>query len=157
MRPSDIGTGLVGLGVGLWLLLEGRELDLGTLNEPGSGFILFWVGAIMAVLSALLALSGARASAGRGAAAAGAPFGERWRMVPLVLAYLVVYCALLEAVGFVPLTMLLLLVLFRTVDPQPWTKAVLYSVAIALTVYVAFGIGLGTRFPPGILEPLLAR
>lgn len=155
MRPSDIGTGLLGLGLGLWLVYEGRDMGLGDLHEPGSGFILFWVGAIMAALSALLAGSAVFAGGGGATGADGSPFGERWRRVPLVLVYLVVYCALLEAVGFIPLTMALLFLLFRTVDPQSWTKAVLYSVAITLTVYVLFGVGLGTRFPAGLLEPLL--
>lgn len=155
MRPSDIGTGLLGLGLGLWLAYEGRDMGLGDLHEPGSGFILFWVGAIMAALSALLAGSALFAGAGGAAGADGSPFGERWRRVPLVLACLVVYCALLEAVGFILLTIALLFVLFRTVDPQSWTKAVLYSVAITLAVYVLFGVGLGTQFPAGLLEPLL--
>ncbi len=161
MRPSDIGTGLLGLGLGLWLVFEGRDMGLGDLHEPGSGFVLFWVGAIMAALSVALAvgaLTRSAATAGGDAgrdAGGGSPFGERWRRVPLVLAYLVVYSALLELVGFIPLTSLLLLVLFRTVDPQSWTKAVLYAVAITLTVYVLFGVGLGTQFPAGLLEPLL--
>ncbi|MET4700594.1 putative tricarboxylic transport membrane protein [Constrictibacter sp. MBR-5] len=155
MRPSDIGTGLLGLGLGLWLVYEGRDMGLGDLHEPGSGFILFWVGALMAALSALLAGSAVLAGAGGAAGADGSPFGERWRRVPLVLAYLVVYCALLEAVGFILLTIALLFLLFRTVDPQSWTKAVLYSVAITLAVYVLFGVGLGTQFPAGLLEPLL--
>lgn len=163
MRPSDIGTGLIGLGLGLWLAFEGRDLGLGDLHEPGSGFILFWVGAIMAALSVLLAGSAVLAGAGgrsgdapaAGDTAGDTPFGERWRRVPLVLALLLVYCALLETVGFIPMTALLLLVLLRTVEPQSWLKAVAYSVAITLIVYVLFGIGLGTQFPAGLLEPLL--
>ena len=86
---------LIGLGSGLWLAWAGHDLGIGDMYEPGSGFILFWVGIILAALSAALAASGAF---GSNAASDGAPFGERWQKVPLVLFYLIVYAALLEAV-----------------------------------------------------------
>ena len=44
-----------------------------------------------------------------------------------------------------------LLVLFRAVDPLPWTGAVLGSVVTTAVVYVVFAIGLGTQFPVGLL------
>ncbi len=151
MRKSDIGTGLLGLGSGLWLASAGHDLGIGNMNEPGSGFILFWIGLILAGLSAALAAVGAFGS-GSGD---GVPFGERWQNVPLVLFYLIVYSALLETVGFIPMTTALLLLLFTTVQPIGWKAAIFSSVAITLTVYVVFGVGLGTRFPAGILESVL--
>src|SRR3546814_8247032 len=95
MRLPDVGTGLLGLGAGLWLAYAGHDLGLGDMNEPGSGFILFWIGIIMAGLSAALAgsgLVGSRASAGaapESGAESGTAFGEHWRKVPVVLVYLI--------------------------------------------------------------------
>ncbi len=157
MYAPDLGSGIAGLALGLWLVYEGRELGLGDLRDPGSGFLLFWVGVILAVLSAALAaaslLRARRAVALEGDSGAKPQFGERWRNVPIVIAYLVLYAGLLETVGFIPLTILLLMLLFRTVEPQPWRVAIVYSVLATLTVYLLFGAGLGTQFPKGLLDP----
>ena len=59
---------------------------------------------------------------------------------------------LLEPVGFLPLTVVLLILLFKTVEPQSWTTAILGAIVTTLVVYVVFGIGLGTQFPPGLLD-----
>src|SRR3546814_19815266 len=102
MRLPDVGTGLLGLGAGLWLAYAGHDLGLGDMNEPGSGFILFWIGIIMAGLSAALAgsgLVGFRASAGaapESGAESRTACGEHRRKVPVAHAYLLVYAAVLE-------------------------------------------------------------
>ena len=63
MRSPDFWSALVWLAVGLGLAHEGWDLGLGELREPGSGFILFWIGIAMAALSVGVAVSG---SAGAG-------------------------------------------------------------------------------------------
>ena len=147
---SNFWSGIACLLLSVVLVVEGRDLGLGELREPDSGFVLFWVGVIMAALSAGLMI-GAFMGTGRSSGDVAQPFGSRWRKIPLVLAYLVGYAVLLEAVGFIPLTLILLILLFKTVEPQSWTVAIVGAVATTAAVYVVFAMALGTQFPAGLL------
>ena len=51
MRKRDIISSLFWLIVGIGVCYGGYDLDLGTLQEPGSGFVFFWMGIIMIGLS----------------------------------------------------------------------------------------------------------
>src|SRR5690606_5327833 len=75
----------------------------------------------------------------------------RWRNVVLVLLYLTVYAIVLETVGFIIATVLLLILLFKTVEPQSWTTAIVGALVTTAVVYLVFGLGLGTQFPNGWL------
>lgn len=80
------------------------------------------------------------------------PFrGIRWGKVLYVVALMVVYAAVLEDLGFILSTAILLLVLFKTVDPQSWTVAIVGSVLTTGTAWLVFVYWLGTQLPAGIL------
>ena len=148
---ADTVTSLLALAVSGFILFQGIELGLGRPNDPGSGFILFWTGAIMTVLSGVV-LAQSLMPAQRDAPGLGAPFaGLRWHKVLYVVALMVVYAAVLEALGFVVSTLVLLLVLFKTVDPQSWRVAILGSALTTLGAWAVFVAWLGTQLPVGTL------
>jgi predicted anti-sigma-YlaC factor YlaD len=61
-----LGAALFWLGVGVFVTWQGWLLELGTLHEPGSGFVFFWLGLFMSALSLSITVAGAR---GEGAVA----------------------------------------------------------------------------------------
>ena len=148
IRSPDFLSALFWLAIGVYIAMEGWELELGTLNEPGSGFILFWIGVIMSVLSVSLAVT---TLIGSGGETVGQLWqNPRWRKVGLLLFYLVIYTLVLEPVGFIISTVILLILLFKTVEPQSWTTAIVGALLTTAFTYTVFGIGLGTQFPNGI-------
>ncbi|MSO76451.1 MAG: tripartite tricarboxylate transporter TctB family protein [Alphaproteobacteria bacterium] len=147
---ADTVGGLFWVAGGLWIAWEGRELGLGTLRDPGSGLILFWVGLAMAAMSAVTLVTGFLARP----AAAGEWadwHGLEWRKLAVVLATMIVYAGALEPVGFIPATLVLMAVLFRAVEPQPWHVVLLGALITTTVVYVVFKLGLGTQLPDGLL------
>lgn len=56
MRKADRIFGVIGLGLALWAYLESRKFDYMTEFTPGPGFMPFWVGVVLAVLSCYLLL-----------------------------------------------------------------------------------------------------
>lgn len=149
MRSPDLYIGGLLALLGVYIAYEGHGLGLGSLREPGSGFILFGVGAVLAVIAAAIMLSAPFAPA---EPVPGAPFAlVRWRKIAIALLTLTAYASALEPVGFIPATALMLLVLFRAVDPLPWAAAIGAAVGTTAVVYVVFGLGLGTQFPMGLL------
>lgn len=147
MRGADVlSASLWGL-VGVYFVYAGWELGLGVLHDPGSGFMIFWVGLAMAALSIGVLVAGWRG--------AGERLRDLWaaanvtRNVRFVLA-LCVYAVLLPWLGFMPSTLLLLVVLFRTLQSQPWWATAIWAVVPTVVCVVVFRHGFGIQLPAGV-------
>ena len=47
MKGRDIISSIFWMIIGIGVCYGGYDLEMGTLHDPGSGFIFFWVGIIM--------------------------------------------------------------------------------------------------------------
>jgi len=141
----DRVSGLAWLAVALFAAAQGLSLGLGSLHRPGPGFFPFWGGVALGLLSILLIVRSPerdapsaprlRPDTARPVAAAGA-----------ILAYLF----LLEVLGFVPVTFLFLLVLFR-LERRGWAFSAASALAGAVGAYALFQLWLKTQLPAGPL------
>ena len=111
---AELWAGLFWLGVSLFVVSAGRDLGVGTVAAPGSGFLLFWAGLPMCGFSLALVVAAVR----QGSTPLASLWAEtRWTKVLVVIAGLVAYGALLDTAGFLFATVPLLLLLLRAVDP----------------------------------------
>lgn len=152
IRSSEFWGGLFWLALGSFVIWAGRDLGLGRLNEPGSGFLLFWLGLLMAVLAGIVLLSAFREP---GASIASLWHETRWGKVAFVVGLLLAYGFAFEAVGFIPCTLVLLLVLMLFVDPIPWWQALLVAFGSVFGVWYVVTRTLLIQMPTGILSPWL--
>lgn len=151
MKREDIGSSLFWLAVGLGVAYAGYDLELGTLRDPGSGFVLFWVGVIMAALSLAILIGALRLKPGM-VALAPRWAGARWKQILSVVAALVLYAFFFDGLGFLLSTTLVLLFLFKAIEPQRWSVAIAGAVLSALAAYAVFHLWLGTQLPKGFLN-----
>jgi putative tricarboxylic transport membrane protein len=148
VRSSEFWGGVFWLALGAGVAWSGLQLGHGRLNEPGSGFMLIWLGLIMMGLAAGVTL--------KGAIAGGVPMrelwaGTRWGKVLVVIAVLLAYAFLFERLGFIPGALLLLLVLMFFIDPVSWLVAIPVSVLATLGVWAAMTKWLKIQLPAGLL------
>jgi len=151
VRYKDIFSSLFWMVIGAGLCYGGYELELGTLRDPGSGFIFFWVGLIMVGLSLSIFI---RALKEKGKA------GEmkliwsevQWKKIVSVLVALFLYGYIFQTLGFILSAALLLVFLFKAVEPQRWSVAILGAVVSSLVAYVVFQVWLGSQLPKGLLD-----
>ena len=149
MRASDILAALFWLAVALGVTAAGWRLRLGTLTDPGSGFMIFWIGVVMTALC-LVALVHALRNPDR-TALASLWAGSRWRLIPYVVVLLALYAWLMPTLGFPVVSALLLVILFKTIEPMGWTSAIVGAVASTAIAYLVFAHWLGTQLPLGTL------
>jgi len=151
VNSKDIISSLFWMIVGAGVTYGGYDLDLGTLHDPGSGFIFFWVGLIMVGLSLSIFI---RALKEKGKA------GEmrliwsevQWKKIVSVLVALFLYGYFFQTLGFILSAALLLVFLFKAVEPQRWSVAILGAVVSSLVAYVVFQVWLGSQLPKGLLD-----
>jgi putative tricarboxylic transport membrane protein len=150
LRRADFWSGIFWLGIGAFVTWQGHKLGLGRLNNPGSGFALFWLGLIMSGFAAAI-LFGSMARGGPSLSDLWA--GTRWPRVLTVVALLIAYGLAFETLGFVLSTFALLLALMLFVDPVRWPLAVVIAVAAPVGIWALVTKWLKIQMPAGILAP----
>jgi putative tricarboxylic transport membrane protein len=151
MKSSDIISSLFWMTIGIGVCYGGYDLELGTLHDPGSGFIFFWVGIIMVGLSVGVLISAIKRTDVPGELKKVLWTEIRWTKIMSVLVALFLYAYLFTFLGFILSTVLLLVFLFKVVEPQTWLKAVLGSIITTLAAYALFQLWLGSQLPKGFL------
>src|SRR5262249_32600870 len=125
---------------------EARKLRLGTLTNPGPGFVPFCLALALALVALLLLWRALREPA---TPAPPAEPGERWKPVASLIA-LVAYTFALEPLGFVLATAALLFFFFRVLDGQRWWIALASAVVVSALSYLIFAPALHVRFRQGL-------
>ena len=151
MGKADRISGFFWLFFSVFGSYHSYKLGLGSLHQPGPGFLFFWTGIIVALLSASLIVRTFRRQTGGSEAAS---FPGRWRVskVVFVLIALFVYALLMERLGFVIVTLLLFLFLLGIVEKKRWLFSVPVSFAVTILSYLVFEVALQSQLPKGLLE-----
>jgi hypothetical protein len=136
----ELRSGIFFFALAVLALWESVRAGLGTLREPGSGFLSFCAGSALLILSAVLLSRGWKNSDSL-------PVHSR-RVILAVLA-LLAYSLALEFVGFLLATFLLVAVLLEIGEPRRWWAQAGMSALITLLVYLVFGVLLHVHFPQG--------
>lgn len=150
MRTPDLFSSLFWMAISLGICLGGHDLGLGSLTNPGGGFMFFWVGVIMAILSGIVMVQAAWRQSVHGEMRA-IWSGVAYKKVIAVLAALFIYAYLLTPLGFILATTLLMIFLFKAVEPQGWSMAILGAVISTLVAYGLFRVWLQCQLPLGLL------
>ena len=146
LRRAELWGGLFWLAVGAFVTWQGWLLELGTLREPGSGFVFFWLGLIISAFAIFIAIGGAR---GGGPLLGDLWRGARWRNVLLVVLALVAFGFMFERLGFVICSLALLLFLMTVVDPVRPVLSIPISVIAAGGVWYVLEKMLLVQLPKG--------
>lgn len=147
MKNAELWGGLAWLAFSVFVVVAGRNLGIGAVNDPGSGFLLFWLGLLMCVFSASILYRGLVAG---GPSLASLWQETRWRKTLVVIASLCVFALLLDKVGFLLAAMPLMLVLLRAVDPVPWRIALPIGVGATLLIWWLLKRLLLIQLPSGV-------
>ena len=148
MKNAELWGALGWLALSVFVVVAGRGLGIGAINDPGSGFLLFWLGLLMCGFSAALVAAALRAG---GPTPDSLWAGTRWGKVIAVMASLCAFALLLNTLGFLLAAIPLLLVLLRAIDPVPWRIALPVGIGAPLAVWWLLKKLLLIQLPSGVL------
>src|ERR1700759_3027473 len=97
LNNSELWGGLIGLALGIFVIRSGIKLKLGTINDPGSGYVLFYTGILMCLFALTIILAAVTEG---GASFASLWEGGRWGKPLTLLACLPAFSFALEPLGF---------------------------------------------------------
>ena len=114
---------------------------------PGSAFLPFWLGLVMAGLALMMLLRRPRAA---DTGVDWVPRGEGRKRVLVVIAATAAFVLLLKILGMIVGTALYLAFLMRYLGRHPWWLTVAVSAAAAAVNWLVFAHWLHVPFPEGI-------
>jgi putative tricarboxylic transport membrane protein len=140
LNNSELWGGLIGLALGGFVIWSSFKLKIGSINDPGSGYVLFAMSVIIAAVT-----EGGPTVASRWE-------GARWSKPAALIVCLIVYCFALEPLGFLVSTIPLMLLLLRAIDPVRWVLAIPLGVLAPLGMWWLLKHVLLIQLPVGLFE-----
>jgi putative tricarboxylic transport membrane protein len=147
MKKADMITGVLLLLLSGYVIWEAWRMPPSMTFGPGSGFLPFWIGLILAVLALiLLATAWRREANGKEIKS---PFPGKRALIAIggVLAGLAVYIVLIEVLGYLVDTFLYVTFLLGIVEREKWPLTILVAVSTTVGLYVIFQVLLGITLP----------
>lgn len=148
MKNAELWGALGWLVLSVFVVFAGRNHGVGAVSDPGSGFLLFWLGLLMCGFSAALVAAAVRAG---GPSLASLWEGTRWGKVLAIIASLCAFALLLTTLGFLLASIPLLLVLLRAIDPVRWVIALPVGIGAPLAIWWLLKKLLLIQLPAGVL------
>jgi putative tricarboxylic transport membrane protein len=157
MRADRLSS-LFWLVFGIPVVYLSYNLGLGELTRPGPGFLTFWCGLILCVLSMFVMVRG-RIAVGEGTTKRIDHLWNsvQWSKAVVTLLALIAYALAFEKTGFLLSTITLLVVLFRAIDPMEWWAAMVVAVLASFVSFIIFGIIFQVQLPHAFPEIFLFK
>ncbi len=148
---AQVAAGLVLLLFGLGVAWQAAaQLQLGEPLRPGPGFYPLGLGIVLVLLAAWRVVEARVARVDSG------PVGPTVPIAPILatLGLVLTFALLLEPLGFIPTSLLVVGLLVR-VAGLSWRSSAIVAITSSILSYILFDLLLGLQLPTGILEPLL--
>ena len=146
---SDLVVAVIVLALAGYIFVASGSLPFGTMRVPQTAFFPKCLAVLLAVLSVIV-LAGT--FVGRRDSFVSEEIAVHgWIRIVATLAVLIGFTLILESLGFLVSTFLLLLLLLRAIEPQPWRYVIGIALATSLLSYGLFSWLLGVPLPAGIL------
>jgi len=147
-QNADLWTGLFLMIFSGAVISEAIQLEIGTPQSPGSGLMIFGAAGVLGLL-ALRQFSKSFRFQGREAKQTSKAI--RWKRIASVILANIVYICLLQPVGYLLCTFLLLCFLFQVHEKGRWVSAVGGAALTSLLSYLVFSRMLQLHLPRGVI------
>lgn len=151
MKFYDRLSALFWLAFSVAIFVHSLRIGMGTLYNPGMGFIAFGASGIMGILSIILFFQSMMAD--NETKVAVSPFADLLLLrISSVLAVILLYIFFLKPLGYLIDTFLLMTSLFIIVGLRRWWQVIPSSALVSLATYYLFYKIFNCPFPSGLFS-----
>jgi len=151
MKHAEVTASVSWLTLGVALCMGALQLGLGAPSDPGSGFLPFGTGLLIALL-ALLQLGTLLFGKGRDDGQTTIRPAADWKRPACVVVMLALYGVFLPHLGYLVATFFAMLGLFSIYDRRRWGWASAGSLLVTIITYAVFYGLLSVQLPAGLLR-----
>ena len=148
---AERASSLFWLAVGLISLYGSFRLGLGTLHEPGSGFLPFLAGCFICGMAIIVFLQSFIRGKGVQGKISAVWSGVNWHRSLIIVLAILGFILVLEKLGFFLTGFLLMFLLFKGVERLSWAKAIFIPGLVLGLTYLVFDVFLKATLPRGFL------
>ena len=148
MKVYDQGSSLFWLLLSIAVFFGSLRLGIGTLHNPGMGFLTFGASGIMGILSFVLFVQATLQKKGIKAEPLFA--GMLWQRILFVLIVLVLYSWIMPTLGYLISTLVLMTLLLWVLERKRIWFVLTSSFLTTLITYLVFSKWLNCQFPNGL-------
>jgi putative tricarboxylic transport membrane protein len=150
MRKCNQAMGIILLLLSLFVIFGSRELEYTREFTPGAGFLPFWLGISLAILSIVLLIKNTILKSNKSEDNP-LPRKQAFLRIIIIFGSLFAGVLLLERLGFLLVMTLFTACLLIFLENFRWYKGALISVVMVSAVYGIFKIWLNIPLPSGLL------
>ncbi len=148
MKTYDRVSSLFWLLLSITVFFGSLRLGIGTLHNPGMGFLTFGASGIMGILSLILFVQATLRE--KGVKREPLFAGKLWQRILFVLIVLVVYSWIMPTLGYLISTFVLMTLLFWVLERKKIWFVLSSSFLTTLMTYLVFSKWLNCQFPGGL-------
>lgn len=147
MKKGDLITGIVLLVLSGYVIQEAWQMPPSATFAPGSGFLPFWLGVILAVFATILFVSALHRQATGKDSKPLFPGKQALFAIALVLFGLAGYIFLIEVLGYLVDTFLFIVFLMKIVEHEKWSLTLTVAVSSTAALFITFQLLLEIKLP----------
>ena len=153
MFNNDQISAAVWFFIGLLGAVFSIPYGIGGIHSPGTGFMPLCTSLTICLLAGGVFIEGTL-SRKKGEQWKNPFANVQWTKPVIALAALLFYALILDTLGFIASTALLVGFLLRVIQPQKWLVVVLGAILTSIITYLVFQTWLGSQLPAGIFGNL---
>ncbi len=147
MKKTDLITGIVLLVLSGYVIQEAWQMPASATFAPGSGFLPFWLGVVLAVFATILCVSAWRHQTTEKDGKPIFPGKQALLAITLVLVGLAGYIFLIEVLGYLVDTFLFIVFLMKVVEREKWLLTLMVAVVTTTALFLTFQLLLQIKLP----------
>lgn len=151
MKKLQLASGIAIVVFAAVICFEGNRLSFGTPRNPGPGFLPLAFGITLLFLAVLFVLKTILDREKTSDSEESPWSGLPWRQVPFTVAVLLGYALLLNRLGYLLCTWILMVFLFWGEGTKRKGYAIIASLVVSVASYLIFKGLLKVRLPSGVL------
>ena len=152
MKRWDERASVIGIVLGIVVIVAALRMPFGAWNSPGPAFLPVGAGVLLILLCLACGINARRTTDPEYARMPSPWIIPHWHRAVTVLLALLVYALLLDTLGYLVATFILMIALLRVLEPPGWPMTLVAAALITGTTYVVFGKWLMVQFPRGLLD-----